>query len=92
VRTVSFLVVVVVFIVGLLAGTALQTLNAQTPPDPCVAAWDVVVGTQRPTGEAGTRPGWHAVKWNRCSGEAVVFAADSHKLDENNAWRKLAVK
>jgi hypothetical protein len=93
-RTRAWIVGVALFVTGLFAGTFLPSLKAQAASDPCVAPWDVVVGPERVGGGASAvaRAGWHAVKWNRCTGEAVVFSTNDHKLDDKQAWLKLSVK
>ena len=47
-------------VIGVLAGTLAPSLRAQAVPDPCVAPWDVTIGSSR------TSTAWHAVRWNRC--------------------------
>ena len=98
----TLLVGVALLVIGLLMGAALPPLTAQTTdparaqatPDPCAAPWDVVLGGERIA--SGTNAGWHAVKWNRCTGEAVLFSTSNHNLfdvkEEVRAWQKLPVK
>jgi hypothetical protein len=87
----AWIVGVALFVVGLFAGALWPSLKAQAAPDPCVAPWDVVIGTERTTTD-NARDGWHAVKWNRCTGDAVVFSTNDHKLDDKQAWTKLPVR
>lgn len=88
-----WLVSVALFAVGLLVGVLSPSLKAQAVADPCVAPWVVVEASERPAGAGGTATGgWHAVKLNRCTGEAHVFSSPDHSVNEKDAWYKLAVK
>jgi hypothetical protein len=51
-----------------------------------------VEASERPSAASAERGGWHAVKFNRCSGEALVFSTRDHNISEKNTWYKLAVK
>lgn len=63
-------------------------LKAQSSPDPCMAPWDVAESSS----SAGNG-GWHAVKWNRCTGEAHVLVFPGLKPEAEYAmWQKLPVK
>jgi hypothetical protein len=76
-------------VIGVLAGTLAPSLRAQAVPDPCVAPWDVTIGNMR------MRSGWHAVKWNRCTGETFVFSAEGERsdhVDDSTAWTKHPVQ
>jgi hypothetical protein len=86
-RTRAWIVGVALFVTGLFAGTFLPSLKAQAAPDPCVAPWDVVSGEERDQRITG-KSGWHAVKWNRCTGDAFVFSTNDHKLDDKQGWLK----
>jgi hypothetical protein len=87
-----WLVSVALFAVGLLVGVLSPSLKAQAVADPCAAPWVVVEGVERPSASSAQRGGWHAVKLNRCTGEALVFSRDNHSVSEKDAWYKLAVK
>ena len=77
--------------IGVAIGLSAPSLKAQAPASAqCVAAWDVTIGPER-SGSGGSG-GWHAVKWNRCTGEAIVFSTENHRLDDKSAWRKLDIK
>jgi hypothetical protein len=72
-------------VIGVLAGTLAPSLRAQAVPDPCVAPWDVTIGSSR------TSSGWHAVRWNRCTGETFIFSGDSERkerVDDSTPWTK----
>ena len=72
-------------VIGLLASAFTPRLTAQTTPEPCQAPWDVVIGSERPAGDTvDNNFGWHAVRWNRCTGETFVYAANRH--DKNQGW------
>ena len=79
-------------VIGVLAGTLAPSLRAQAVPDPCVAPWEVTIGTGRAVaGTAQTNTGWHAVRWNRCTGETFVFSANDERderVDDSTAWTK----
>jgi len=90
-RSRTWLVGVTLFVAGVIAGVLWPPLKAQAAPDPCVAAWEVVTGVERDASGTG-RSGWHAVKWNRCTGEAVVFSTNDHKLEDKSAWLKLPAR
>jgi hypothetical protein len=87
-----WLVAVALFGVGLLVGVLSPSLKAQAVADPCSAPWVVVEGVERPSASSAQRGGWHAVKLNRCTGEAQIFASKEHSVSEKDAWYKLAVK
>ena len=102
-RTRTLIVGVALVVVGLLVGSLLPPLAAQSSSDqartqiaadPCAAPWDVVIGAERIA--SGTNAGWHAVKWNRCTGEAMLFSTSNHNLfdvkEEVRAWQKVPVK
>jgi hypothetical protein len=92
-RTRAWIVGVALFVTGLFAGTFLPSLKAQAAPDPCVAPWEVVAESERNAPSMYT--GWHAVKWNRCTGETLVFSTNDHRLVEkptHQVWLKLPVK
>ena len=63
----TMLVGVGCLVIGLLASAFTPRLTAQTTPEPCQAPWDVVIGSER--AERDATNGWHAVRWNRCTGE-----------------------
>ena len=76
-------------VIGVLAGTLAPSLRAQAVPDPCGAPWDVTIGSSR------TSTAWHAVRWNRCTGETFVFSAcceRKDRLDDSTAWTKHPVQ
>ena len=85
-------------VIGLLASAFTPRLTAQTTPEPCQAPWDVVIGSERPpdTEMMGrTDSGWHAVRWNRCTGEAFVFSAEgerNQRVEDSTAWTKHPVQ
>ena len=84
-------------VIGVLAGTLAPSLRAQAVPDPCVAPWDVTIGTPiRPGGHSvQNSSGWHAVKWNRCTGETFVFSAEGERdarVEDSTAWTKHPVQ
>ena len=73
-------------VIGLLASAFTPRLTAQTTPEPCQAPWEVTIGSQR---GAGRKLGWHAVRWNRCTGETFVFSAEQERDDrvkDSSAW------
>ena len=86
-------------VLGFLASALTPRLTAQTTPEPCQAPWDVVIGEQR---EAGNNrigipraSGWHAVRWNRCTGETFVFSAEQERddrVEDSSAWTNHPVK
>ena len=68
--------------------------DSEAVPDPCVAPWDVAIGTNRGGSGQGTT-GWHAVRWNRCTGETFVFSADDERderVEDSTAWTKHPVQ
>ena len=72
-------------VIGLLASAFTPRLTAQTTPEPCQASWDVVIGSSRISN------GWHAVRWNRYTGETFVFSADgerNQRVEDSGAWTK----
>jgi hypothetical protein len=72
-------------VIGLLASAFTPRLTAQTTPEPCQAPWDVVIGSVDAIGVSG----WHAVKWNRCTGETFVFSAEQERgdrVEDSSAW------
>ena len=76
-------------VIGLLASAFTPRLTAQTTPEPCQAPWDVVIGEQRQAGGSSHRGGWHAVRWNRCTGETFVFSASEERqqrVEDSSAW------
>jgi hypothetical protein len=77
-------------VIGLLASAFTPRLTAQTTPEPCQAPWGVVVGSEQPSGAGGSEnAGWHAVKWNRCTGETFVFSAERERddrVEDSTAW------
>ena len=78
-------------VLGLLVTALTPRLTAQAQPDPCQAPWDVVMKTQ----ESGINyeGGFSAVKWNRCTGEALVFSIGQYARDASTgAWHKNPVK
>ena len=88
-RMYTLLVGVGCLVIGLLASAFTPRLTAQTTPEPCQAPWDVVIGSERPQNwemMGRTDSGWHAVRWNRCTGETFVYAASRH--DNNQGWTK----
>ncbi|MBS1116640.1 MAG: hypothetical protein H6Q87_1024 [candidate division NC10 bacterium] len=76
------------------AQTASDPARAQTAADPCAARWDVVLGAERIA--SGTNAGRHAVKWNRCTGEAMWCSTSNHNRfdvkEEVRAWQRFPVK
>ena len=73
-------------VLGLLVTALTPRLTAQAQPEPCQAPWEVV-HTVSP------EFGWSAVKWNRCTGEAFVFAVGKYADDASKgAWHKNPVK
>ena len=87
-----WLVAVVLFGLGLLVGVLSPSLKAQAVPDPCAAPWVVVEGGERVSASSGHRAGWHAVKLNRCTGEAHIYASKEHAVADKDVWNKLQVK
>ena len=88
-RMYTVLVGVGCLIIGLLASAFTPQLTAQTTPEPCQAPWDVTIGNTR------IRSGWHAVKWNRCTGETFVFSAEgerNQRVEDSSAWTKHPVR
>ena len=78
---------------GLALGLLAPSLRAQAPTTvACTAGWELYVGAEMAGGASVTGGGWHAVKWNRCTGEALVFSSPNHKPDEKAAWYRLPVK
>ena len=88
-RMYTVLVGVGCLVIGLLASAFTPQLTAQTTPEPCQAPWDVTIGAERPHGSS-SNAGWHAVKWNRCTGETFVYATSRH--DTNTTWTKNPVQ
>ena len=77
-------------LLGVVASAVMPSLRAQAAPEPCQAPWDVVVGAN--TAQAN---GWHAVRWNRCTGETFVFSAEGERGDvvkDTTAWTKHPVR
>jgi hypothetical protein len=91
-RARAWLVAVPLFVLGLLVGVLSPSLKAQAAIDPCAAPWVVVEGEERPSASSAQRGGWHAVKLNRCTGEAHVFSTSDQKGSEKDVWYKLPVK
>jgi hypothetical protein len=91
-RTSAWLVGVVLFGFGIIVGALSPSLKAQADPDPCAAPWVVVEGPERPSASSAHRGGWHAVKLNRCTGEAHIYASKEHSVGGQDSWHKLAVK
>ena len=82
-------------VIGLLASAFTPRLTAQTTPEPCQAPWEVTIGSQRPPSLELREAGWHAVKWNRCTGETFVFSADDERdgrVEDSTAWTKHPVQ
>ena len=83
-------------VIGLLASAFTPRLTAQTTPEPCQAPWEVTIGTSRPGGRSGQdSTGWHAVRWNRCTGEAFVFSVNDERgdrVEDSTAWTKHPVQ
>ena len=81
---------------GLLASAFTPRLTAQTTPEPCQAPWEVTIGTNRAAGGGGaSSTGWHAVRWNRCTGETFVFSAGNERgdsVEDSTAWTKHPVQ
>ena len=75
---------------GIVIGALAPSLKAQSPAAPCAAPWDVTTGPERSA--SGGNGGWHAVRWNRCTGEALVLSTETHKLGDSLTWRKLPEK
>ena len=91
-RMYTLLVGVGCLVIGLLASAFTPRLTAQTTPEPCQAPWEVTIGSQSRTTAAG---GWHAVRWNRCTGETFVFSAENERdgrVDDSTAWTKHPVQ
>ena len=93
----TMLVGVGCLVIGLLASAFTPRLTAQTTPEPCQAPWDVVIGSERAvkskcssalavTGiseRAVKSKHWHAVRWNRCTGETFFYSASRHDRNMN---------
>ena len=84
-------------VIGLLASAFTPRLTAQTTPEPCQAPWKVTIGTSHPHRSGATRgsTGWHAVRWNRCTGETFVFSANDERdgrVEDSTAWTKHPVQ
>ena len=80
-------------VIGLLASAFTPRLTAQTTPEPCQAPWEVTIGSQR--GANANNQGWHAVRWNRCTGETFVFSANDERdgrVEDSTAWTKHPVQ
>ena len=77
-RTRTVFVGVGCLVLGLLAGALVPPLRAQATTA-CVSTWEVKLGSEEPGGYSSHRAGWHAVKWNTCTGEAFVFSARDHE-------------
>ena len=92
-RMPTMLVGVGCLVIGLLASAFTPRLTAQTTPEPCQAPWDVVIGAERSS--IAVQSGWHAVKWNRCTGETFVFSAEgerNQRVEDSTAWTKHPVQ
>ena len=76
----TMLVGVGCLVIGLLASAFTPRLTAQTTPEPCQAPWDVVIGSERAVNQ---NTGWHAVRWNRCTGETFFYSASRHDRNMN---------
>ena len=84
-------------VIGLLASAFTPRLTAQTTPEPCQAPWEITIGTPIRPGGASVQnsSGWHAVKWNRCTGETFVFSAENERdgrVDDSTPWTKHPVQ
>ena len=83
-------------VIGLLASAFTPRLTAQTTPEPCQAPWEVTIGGRAGGGTRNARStGWHAVRWNRCTGETFVFSAEHERDDgvkDSTAWTKHPVQ
>ena len=80
-------------VLGLLVTALTPRVTAQAQPDPCQAPWDVIAQVEEMGGGAGTQGGWSAVKWNRCTGEAFVFAVGPFSKEASaGVWSKNPVK
>lgn len=62
-------------LLGVVASAVMPSLRAQAVTT-CVPEWKVEVGAER--GADSENSGWHAVKWNPCTGEAFIFSAPNH--------------
>ena len=79
IRMHTMLVGVACLVIGLLASAFTPRLTAQTTPEPCQAPWNVTIGSERQSASAANSyAGWHAVKWNRCTGETSFYSAMRH--------------
>ena len=75
-------------VLGLLVTALTPRVTAQAQPDSCQAPWDVVINDDRGPGGGAT-----AVKWNRCTGEALVFSIGNYAKDASTGtWHKNPVK
>ena len=93
-RSGNWLVSTALIVIGVLAGTLAPSLRAQAVPDPCVAPWEVTIGSARPPADR-REAGWHAVRWNRCTGETFVFSAQNERnkrVEDSSAWTKHPVQ
>jgi hypothetical protein len=91
----NWLVGTALIVIGVLAGTLAPSLRAQAVPDPCVAPWEVTIGSSRPPSVDLREAGWHAVRWNRCTGETFVFSAEHERegrVEDSTAWTKHPVQ
>ena len=91
-RARAWIIAVALFVFGILVGVLSPSLKAQAVADPCAAPWVVVEGSERPSASSAARGGWHAVKLNRCTGEAHIYASKEHSVGGQDVWNKLAVK
>ena len=84
---------VVIFLLGLVVGQVTPSTSAQAAADPCAAPWDVAAGPTRPVTAGGqVEGGIYVVKFNRCTGEALVLAYDGPVLEQDDkndrtSWR-----
>ena len=81
---------VALFVVGLAVGLSTPTTAAQTVAGPCAASWVIEHGPERRV-EGADDAGFYALKLNRCTGDAYVFASDDMKVSEKDVWYKLGV-
>ena len=65
------------------------TTEAQAVADPCAAPWNVITGAERPDG--GHKGGFYVVKFNRCTGDAMIFGADDMDVS-GDSWYNPGVK
>jgi hypothetical protein len=88
----AWMVAISFLVLGILVGALSPSLKAQAVADACSAPWVVIEGPERPSDSSGQRGGWHAVKLNRCTGEALIYASKEHSVVPQDSWHKLAVK